>query len=206
MRTMLAEANKERPEGPALYVTDRCTQFIRTVPSLPRDSKDLDDVDTNAEDHCLHGDTLVRTENGDVPIRDLVGTTGRALSSDGLWHTYSDCRLTRRDAEVWRVNLKDGRSIVSTPDHRFMTPNGFWLTIGDMVLYDYLKDIGGPRTYAVVGWFEPAGTADVYNLEVEDTHDFAVAGGIIVHNCGDDARYQVMAAAPPSISTRAVSV
>jgi len=51
MRGMIAEASKERPEEPALYVTPNCQQFIRTVPLLPRDSRDIDDVDTTAEDH-----------------------------------------------------------------------------------------------------------------------------------------------------------
>lgn len=38
----------------------------------------------------------------------------------------------------------------------------------------------------------PAGCADVYNMEVEDTHDFAVESGIIVHNCYDELRYVCM--------------
>ncbi|MCL5280644.1 MAG: terminase [Planctomycetes bacterium] len=38
-------------EGPGLYVLANCRQFIRTVPSLPRDERDMDDVDTEAEDH-----------------------------------------------------------------------------------------------------------------------------------------------------------
>ncbi len=38
----------------------------------------------------------------------------------------------------------------------------------------------------------PAGTADVYNMEVEGTHDFAVNGGAIVHNCYDMFRYICM--------------
>ena len=37
-----------------------------------------------------------------------------------------------------------------------------------------------------------AGRADVYNMEVEDTHDFVVQGGVVVHNCLDDARYFAM--------------
>lgn len=37
-----------------------------------------------------------------------------------------------------------------------------------------------------------AGRADVYNMEVEDTHDFAVNGGVIVHNCYDECRYVCM--------------
>nr|DAO79519.1 MAG TPA: Intein splicing domain [Caudoviricetes sp.] len=38
----------------------------------------------------------------------------------------------------------------------------------------------------------PAGTADVFNMEVEGTHDFAVNGGVIVHNCYDECRYMCM--------------
>ena len=33
------------------------------------------------------------------------------------------------------------------------------------------------------------GKADVYNMEVDDTHDFVVQGGVVVHNCPDEIRY-----------------
>ena len=36
------------------------------------------------------------------------------------------------------------------------------------------------------------GFSDVFNLEVESTHDFAVESGIIVHNCYDQVRYVAM--------------
>ena len=35
------------------------------------------------------------------------------------------------------------------------------------------------------------GRADVYNMEVEDNHNFAIEGGLIVHNCMDSMRYFV---------------
>lgn len=38
-------------ETPGLFVTQECTHFIELVPVLPRSDKDLDDVDTDAEDH-----------------------------------------------------------------------------------------------------------------------------------------------------------
>jgi len=55
MRKMLAncipkEGEKVREE-PGLFVTTECLHFLRTVPALPRDEDDLDDVDTEAEDH-----------------------------------------------------------------------------------------------------------------------------------------------------------
>ncbi len=37
-----------------------------------------------------------------------------------------------------------------------------------------------------------AGKADVYNMEVEDTHDYVVEGGIVAHNCYDSLRYACM--------------
>jgi hypothetical protein len=63
MRTMLKHAWPnivERPDGtelyyprekPGLFITKECDQFLRTVPVLPRDEKDMDDVNTEAEDH-----------------------------------------------------------------------------------------------------------------------------------------------------------
>jgi hypothetical protein len=48
----LPKEPKEGPrEAPGLFVFDTCEQFLRTVPVLPRDEKDPDDVDTDAEDH-----------------------------------------------------------------------------------------------------------------------------------------------------------
>ena len=43
--------NSVTREGPGLFVFDTCAQFIRTVPSIPRDERDMDDVDTDTEDH-----------------------------------------------------------------------------------------------------------------------------------------------------------
>lgn len=36
------------------------------------------------------------------------------------------------------------------------------------------------------------GKADVYNMEVDETHDFVVQGGVVVHNCPDEIRYFCM--------------
>ena len=44
--------NAKDNTGPGLYVFDVCKHWIRTVPTLPRDSKDPDDVDSMSEDHA----------------------------------------------------------------------------------------------------------------------------------------------------------
>lgn len=45
------EATANNDEKPGLLITENCRDFIRTVPSLPRDKRDPDDIDTEAEDH-----------------------------------------------------------------------------------------------------------------------------------------------------------
>ena len=37
-----------------------------------------------------------------------------------------------------------------------------------------------------------AGKADVFNMEVEDTHNYVVNGGFVAHNCYDMLRYVCM--------------
>lgn len=54
MRKMLKATIKPQGsarEHPGLFVFDNCQQFLRTVPTLPRSNKKLDDVDSEAEDH-----------------------------------------------------------------------------------------------------------------------------------------------------------
>lgn len=45
-------AVKNNLETPGMYVFATCRDWIRTVPHIPRDNKDLDDVMTEAEDHA----------------------------------------------------------------------------------------------------------------------------------------------------------
>lgn len=50
-KALLASLDPQREE-PGVFVCQRCYDgFIRTVPALPRDDRDLDDVDTESEDH-----------------------------------------------------------------------------------------------------------------------------------------------------------
>jgi hypothetical protein len=61
-------------ERPGLFVVgEECPQWIRTVLSLPRDEDDLDDVDTDAEDHA--GD------ESRYRVRAVGATTGQATTT-----------------------------------------------------------------------------------------------------------------------------
>ncbi len=56
LREMLKGAQPRgdgRREQPGLFVSTNCEQIIRTLPALPRDKRNPDDVDEKAEDHLL---------------------------------------------------------------------------------------------------------------------------------------------------------
>ena len=117
---------------PMFYVFNTCKHFIRTIPQLLYDEKKVEDIDTEMEDHCLIGSTLVWTENGKVPISELVGTTGRVLSSDGKYHQYADVRLTQRNVKVYTIELEDGSKVTATANHRFKLRDGSWKRLDEL--------------------------------------------------------------------------
>jgi hypothetical protein len=49
--SMMSESAKDVPEYPGLWVFDTCREWIRTVPILMRDEREVEDIDTNSEDH-----------------------------------------------------------------------------------------------------------------------------------------------------------
>lgn len=51
MRSMFAASLETPMEEPGLFVFNTCNEFRRTVPTLPRSPRDIEDVDTNTEDH-----------------------------------------------------------------------------------------------------------------------------------------------------------
>ena len=50
---LAAKAPDDRPrEEPALFITENCTNLLRTLPNMQRADDDLDDVSTEGDDHC----------------------------------------------------------------------------------------------------------------------------------------------------------
>ena len=86
--------------------------------------------------HCITGDTLILTENGHKRIDELVNTNGKVLSyneASGLFEykEYYDCKLTRENAELLKIELEDGTTIKLTPDHLVYTKRG-WIEAQDL--------------------------------------------------------------------------
>ncbi|MDD5318036.1 MAG: DNA topoisomerase (ATP-hydrolyzing) subunit B [Candidatus ainarchaeum sp.] len=118
-------------------------------------------------------------------------------------------RLTQRNAEVVKLALDNGEEIVCTPGHPFMLREGGYCRadrLGDgkrlMSLMQALvaREGGGVEettalNHRVINVSPAVEKMDVYDLEVEGTHNFALASGVFVHNSakqGRDRRFQAI--------------
>jgi DNA gyrase subunit A len=111
-------------------------------------------------------------------------------------------RLVRRNDPVVKVTLESGAEIVCTPDHRYMLRDGTYREAQQLKAKDQLMPFSRsaiPERLHRTGAFpipagltqkvskvEPAGRADVYDLTVDLTQNFALAAGVFVHNSIDD--------------------
>jgi hypothetical protein len=148
-KQLIHEALLFDAEGyPGLQVFDCCKKFRQHFPELVTDPKNPDDVDSEGTadhdyDACLAGETLIWTDKGKLPISRLAGTNGRVYSSDGKLHEYSECRRTRRSADVFEIELEDGTIFKATANHPVMLKNGEYVCVRDLKAGDDVKTIGG---------------------------------------------------------------
>lgn len=113
-----------------LKIFKNCQNLIRTLPTLMHSKSNPEDIDTQQEDHCFTGDTLVDTLWGKKRIDSLVGKEPYVMTKNGFRKARS-VRCTG-EKEVWQIVLSNGVKFKCTPDHKFLTNNG----------WKELKDIG----------------------------------------------------------------
>lgn len=95
--------------------------------------------------HCVTGDTVVNTLQGSISIKELVGKEGEIWCYDeannkATVSNYFDVRLTQKQAEVFEIELIDGRIIKATAEHPVLTKEG-WKQLKDLNTNDYILDI-----------------------------------------------------------------
>ena len=157
---------------------------------------------------CFTGDTKVWCSAGYYrTIKELAEKDGEFLTdSFDLDMRYfvanaARARKTRENAELVRVTYGGMTSIGSkpvsvrcTPDHKFLVstnPNVYYDNLNTDLIWVEAKDLkNGMRLvaddmYIFVHNVEVLEEReDVYCLTVEETHNFSIEYGVIVHNCG----------------------
>jgi DNA gyrase subunit A len=161
---------------------------------------------------CFSGDTKVELVSGEHrTFEELVELVRRGVRTEIFTvdahrnvriKPIRAPRLVRRNDPVVKVTLSSGAEIVCTPDHRFMLRDGTYREAQRLRPKDQLMPFSRAaiperlhRTGAfpipaslsnVVTSVAPAGRADVYDLTVDVTQNFALAAGVFVHNSIDD--------------------
>lgn len=135
-------------QGFKIYVHPRCVNFLTEISNYSWDvdkaglklNRPIDDFN-----HCLTGDTIVHTTDGDFCIKDLIGKTGQVYCYDEInkratISDYHGVRMTRESAEIYEIVLEDGGRIKATAEHPVYTKSG-WKKVSDLTDEDEILKI-----------------------------------------------------------------
>lgn len=135
---------------------------------------------------CIEENTLIRVVGGDKPIKDVkVGDLVQCYDEDGdmrikrvlslIDSGYRDCIKLKWGTKV----NKDYGELICTPEHLIRKADGSWLRADKLEQGDELTGLSVNSKVLGKG---SVGIRHVYDIEVEDCHNF-MANGICVHNC-----------------------
>ena len=151
--------------------------------------KDDEKINSVILSGCFTGDTKVSLLDGRelsfLELLDEYGYDGKfwvySCTSDGdvvpgLAHSVHKTKVSTRIAIV---KLDNGEEIKCTPDHRFMLRDGSYVEAKD--LSSTLNIMSLHYSYVVSVEIIDS-CVDVYDLEVDTYHNFALSSGVFVHN------------------------
>lgn len=98
------------------------------------------------------------------------------------WKQITGGMLSKKNAEILEIEY-NGKTLKCTPDHKIYTSNRGWVEAQNLQEDDTLINID-EKTISAVNIRQIDKTEDVYDITVEDNHNF-FADGILVHNCGE---------------------
>lgn len=144
---------------------------------------------------CFRGDQLVLTDQGQLPIAEIVK---KKLEIKVLSYNFETNKEEWKSILDFKKNLKgdrkmikiklNGKEIVCTEDHKIYTRNRGWVEAKDLTNKDILKrwmyeeDYVQNRVQSVE--YIDDNSEYVYCLEVEGNHNFFV-NDVLVSNCDD---------------------
>lgn len=103
------------------------------------------EIPLKVNDHCVTGDTLIDTVDGQIPIRDLVGRNGLVYCYDNkkkhkAISEFYNVRRTGRNVPVFAVTLENGAIIKMTAEHLVLTQRG-WIQVRHLKKKDKILKI-----------------------------------------------------------------
>ena len=147
---------------------------------------------------CFVAGTLVKTENGSVPIEGITeGMLVYAHNPDSGETELKEVVQTfvRETSELVHIKV-NGEEIITTPTHPFWVPEKGWTDAIQLRAGDRLQLLNGE--YVIIEQVQHElleSPVTVYNFEVEDFHTYYITETqILVHNanCGFDSDQQII--------------
>ena len=122
-----------------LSISPKQENLTRELGTYKYDKKSIErgkEVPVKENDHCITGDTLIDTVNGQIPIEKLVGKKGKVYCYDvkrkkKMISTFYNVRKTRKNADIYELTLQDGTCIKMTADHLLCTQRG-WVALKNL--------------------------------------------------------------------------
>ena len=159
---------------------------------------------TPGESLCFSGETIVQCYNGNKKIKDVV--------EGDLVYSFNDeknkvelkrvkwCRCTQDLAKVLKITFTNKQTVICTPNHPFAVMIKMEDDLKDVIEYRRADELkkgnriksnyirmheGSNENHTVENIEYLEDMIPVYNMEVEDNHNYFVGGdnGILVHNC-----------------------
>ncbi|WP_082429612.1 DNA polymerase III subunit gamma/tau [Pseudanabaena sp. 'Roaring Creek'] len=139
-------------------------------------------------DECLTGDTLVQTDTGLMRLddQDLLGKQVLSYNESlSKWEYKKVLRWLDRGVKPTLVIKTNQRSLQCTGNHLIRTESGWTsasnIKVGMNILSPVVAEHWNTSSERVES-VTVVGDEQVYDIEVEDNHNF-VANGLLVHNC-----------------------
>lgn len=140
-------------------------------------------------DECFSGETLVWTDKGNIPIKDIRegDTVINYCTKTGKYKTDTvvsvfENMLKSSSENMLKLEISQGDDIEVTANHKFLTDEG-WVRADNLKEGSNLVGVSHLSDYITVKNISVIPKHDsVYNLHVENDHNY-VAGGVVVSNC-----------------------
>lgn len=141
---------------------------------------------------CLPADTLIKTNNGDKRIVDLMPNDkvmAFEFKSCTLCYTpFTNLRQSGTVDRLYSITVSDGRTVECTGNHPILTDKGYLRAdeISKQCNIVCLNEHGNPEVQGIQSIVvKKVSKLPVYDIEVPYYWNFTLANGIIVHNSVD---------------------
>jgi hypothetical protein len=135
---------------------------------------------------CFAADTLIVTDKGAFPIKDLVGKEVNVWDGTN-WRTVNNFRVTGTDQPMLKITLTSGDVLRVTPAHTMYLADNTKLTAADLVPGSVLLTAPhiAETPFTVASVDTDGIDAEVYCCTVYGTHKITTAIGITTGQCGE---------------------